>query len=267
MKEKKREKCPICEKYEFPTKDHVPPKCCGNSGKTLIHYFVAKKNGQPDIKESQSGIHYEHICADCNNNVLGSKFDQELKKFCDCAITSKENVITWTGNIVNVVKAIFGHMLATNKYSSCVYDKEMRKFINKNILPRKISLYLFYYPYDATFTIKDAVPFLLFEPEKRKTNILKEYSMFDCLYFSPFAFIIADKGNVEQGVDLVDLLEKENDTVILNKTSWFDYQHNKILPECWPFKISNGKEVNTVDGFIGGGGIETTNISVKKVHK
>ena len=83
-KEKKREKCPICGKYDFPTKDHVPPQCCGNSGKTLIHYFFAKKNGQPDIKESQSGIHYKHICADCNNNVLGSKFDQELKKFYDC---------------------------------------------------------------------------------------------------------------------------------------------------------------------------------------
>lgn len=66
MKEKKREKCPICEKYDFPTKDHVPPQCCGNSEKTLIHYFVAKRNGQPDIKESQNSIHYEHICANCN---------------------------------------------------------------------------------------------------------------------------------------------------------------------------------------------------------
>ena len=43
MKEKKREKCPICEKYDFPTKDHVPPQCCGNSEKNFDSLLCGKK--------------------------------------------------------------------------------------------------------------------------------------------------------------------------------------------------------------------------------
>lgn len=258
-----RIKCPICKKYRFPTKDHVPPQSCGNSGKRLKLYFYSSKIGKEVIKESQKGVYYDYICSDCNNRILGADLDLEFKKFYDFAEKEKGNAIIWSGDIAKIIKCIFGHILATNKYSSSAYDIQMRNFIWKNTLPKTITLYLFYYPYDAIFAIKHALP-VVFSHDKLRNYECPENTMVDCLYFPPFAFIVSDPGKFSQGIDLFDLLDKNENTIELSKDSWMDKANNKSLPPCWPCMVSGGKEDNTVDAIIAAGVIDEVNISVKK---
>ncbi len=260
----KRVRCPICGKYSFPTQDHVPPKSCGNNGRTLTHYFITKVDGTEVIKESQKGMHYDYICSKCNNEILGSNLDIELKKLYDVILNSPDINIKWQGDVKKISKCILGHILATNKYSSALWDKEMRNFILKDKLPKLFSLYLFYYPYNATFTIKHAVPVLFYENSARKNYICPNNVMLDCLYFNPLAFIVVDKGSFPVGIDLLDLVNKGEDTIVLNKNSWVDIVNKVVLPPCWPFMISNNKKQNTIDAIVGGSDMLSSNITIKK---
>lgn len=264
MNDKKRIKCPICGKYSIPTQDHVPPKCCDNKGKRIIHYFYTRKGGEPAKKETQKGVHYDFICSDCNNRLLGSDFDIEFKKFYDAAVSSSNDKVHWIGDINKVSKCILGHILATNKYSSATWDKEIRNYIHNDVIPKSISLNLFYYPYDAIFTIKHAVPIMVFENNGRRNYDCPSNTMLDCLYFFPFAFIVSEKSVFARGIDLLEKVINNDNQIELDKNTWVDSIHNKLLPTCWPCMISNGKEDNTVDAIIGGGDLQSFNISVKK---
>lgn len=264
MKKNTRIRCPICGNYEIATQDHVPPKCCDNKGKRIIHYFYTKQRGIPAKKETQKGVHYDYICSNCNNGILGSNYDIELKKFYDSVVESDALIVNWIGDVSKICKCIFGHMLATNKYSSSVWDKEMRKYVLNDITPNSISLYLFYYPYDAIFTIKHAVPISIFNSYGRKNYDFPNNSMVDCLYFYPFAFIVTEKNTLSRGVDLIKLIQNNESSIELKKDGWIDAEDNKLLPPCWPCMISEAKEDNTVDAIVGGGDLDSFNISFKK---
>ena len=263
-KDKKRERCPICGKYEFPTKDHVPPKSCNNFDKKIIHYFISDKNGGSIQKETQNGVHYEHICSSCNNGLLGGDFDLEFKKFYEFVLNSDDVNIKWRGDISKIIKCIFGHILATTKYSNCIYDKQMRNYILNDIIPSTLTLFLFYYPYDAIFTIKNAFPIVCFKIPGRKNYNCPDETILDSLYFKPFAFIVAEKGSFSQGVDLLNLVQNGISEIELNKNTWIDLLWGIYLPPCWPCMISENKSRNTVDAVICGADLESFNISTKK---
>lgn len=261
---KSRIKCPICGNYKIPSRDHVPPKSCGNSGKRIIHYFYSSKKGEPNKQEVQNGVHYDYICSECNNNLLGANLDIKFKQFYDYVKLSCDLNIVWTGDVVSIAKCVLAHSLATNKYSSSHWDRKIRKYIKFDILPNDMGLYLFYYPHNCIFTCKNAVPILFFDKEKRCNYMFSNNAMVDCLYFHPFAFIVSDRGLFKQGIDLFEIIRKNENTIILNKYSWFDLMHGIVLPPCWPCMISNTKEINTIDAIIGGMDLKSFNINIPK---
>lgn len=81
IKRNQVDKCNICGKESHLTWDHVPPKSCYNNGPIKYNPFF---KGIPNEKyegEFQSGIRFRSLCENCNNNLLGAKYDPELNKF------------------------------------------------------------------------------------------------------------------------------------------------------------------------------------------
>ena len=266
MKKLKNEKkkCPICGNFDIPSSDHVPPKCCGNKGKKITHYFFSNRYGKLEQKETQNGVHFEYICSQCNNSILGRNLDDYLKEFYNHVVISNDTNIKWSGDIEKIVKCIFGHILATSEYSPCVFDKEMREYLLKNMMPNRISIYLFYYPYNAIFTIKDAVPIVFFNKCIQRNYIYPEKTMVTCLYFHPFAFIVSEKNEFKQGVDLLRLIENKQNEIVLNRNTWVNLNNGTLLPPCWPCMIGNPNEIGTVDAIVKGSGCNTYSYSVDK---
>lgn len=86
IKEKrdKTGQCNICGKTEQLTWDHVPPKNCFNNKRTEYNSLFSELISEDKRFEiAQSGIKFRTICRDCNNSLLGSKYDTELKKLVD----------------------------------------------------------------------------------------------------------------------------------------------------------------------------------------
>ena len=68
--------CRICGKYGALTDDHVPPKSCGNKGRTIFSIGENKLI-------IQNGFHCRTICSNCNNELLGCNLDKEYKRVYD----------------------------------------------------------------------------------------------------------------------------------------------------------------------------------------
>ena len=244
---KEKIKCPICGNIDFPTKDHVPPKSCNNK-KDVIRTFIFPSETSCSRKTiMQGGLSFSYICSNCNNNVLGHRVDKELANLFDTVLNSNDIQISWTGDINKLIKAVFGHILATGD----VYDKEMRKYINSDILPTHAHLYLFYYPYKNVFIIRDVVPL---EHFLRTYSIrrMDDFKMISCLYFYPLAFIVTDKDFYPLAIDLVELVKNGETSFILNKNSFTNILTGKALPACWPCQIGTSDISDTVDAVVSG---------------
>lgn len=111
--------CNICESRTTLTRDHVPPRCCSNSG--IIRYrklfdenFFPSK--QP--RHSQSGIHFKTICSNCNNELLGKSLDPHLGLLQEQILNKLKSVnhltdtISVTIDINKICRAVVGHLLA-----------------------------------------------------------------------------------------------------------------------------------------------------------
>ena len=112
-----KSKYALCSIWELKkmSDDHIPSKCCGNSGKVFYRRFTPEYIGSKakPIKDlySQNGIKFRYICSDCNN-LLGTKYDDELGKFKEVILKllkgSNEN---YNIDVNKIVKSIVGHLL------------------------------------------------------------------------------------------------------------------------------------------------------------
>ena len=242
MNTKRRIRCPICKKYGFPTKDHVPPKSCNNKDAVIKTGIFPTSNGYERREIVQGGLSFCFICENCNNNILGAQCDNELASFYDAVLSENGDNICWNGDIKKIIKSVFGHLLATGEYSPCVYDDEMRKFINKDKLPSVSRLYV----------------------RSNSVKVLDNKSMVSCLYFYPLAFIVAEKGFDDVAIDLTKLYADGKNQIIINKKSFTNVLTGRHFPPCWPCAIGNSHTDDTVDAILSGKEGSTSSISVKK---
>ena len=154
--------CRICGKYATLTDDHVPPKSCGNKGRTIFSI-----GGETLIM--QNGFHCRTICADCNNKLLGSDLDIEYKKVYERVKAFKRSGLHLPGNILEIdvdIKKFFRCIIA-HFFAVCVYYRDLsikevlsskisedyisqntRQFILGNEpKPGDVDFYYWYYPY------------------------------------------------------------------------------------------------------------------------
>lgn len=194
--------CRICGKYGALTDDHVPPKSCGNKGRTEFSIGNNKVI-------MQNGFHCRTICSNCNNELLGCNLDKEYKKVYDQIKNFKKSGLYLPRNILEIdvdIKKIFRSIIA-HFFSVAVYENELtiqevlekpihNDFISENCRdfvlgneeePKNVDLYYWYYPFSNIY-VNPFMGYALDFFSKNKPVIYG--AMIKC---SPIAVFILDK--------------------------------------------------------------------------
>ncbi len=260
----KKVRCPICGRYTYPTVDHVPPKSRGNKENMDKVYVFPRENQYRSKEVVQGGLKFEFLCEDCNSRVLGSDLDKELTSFYNRVTNSKGDEIVWMGDVSKIIKAIFGHILATSNYSKCVPDMQMKNYIKKNKIPDGVHLYAFYYPYENMFLIRNVVSTVFHKRNNSAINLTKA-KIVSCLYFYPLAFIVAPPDFCPFAVDLSELVRSGVNGIHLSKNSFVNPHTKKILPPCWPCEMGDKSKDDSIDALVCG--FEAKESCVAKIRK
>ena len=251
-KGKKIGKCNICGQEAELTWDHVPPKFCFNTEKVKYNKILDIHNSKP-LKESQNGVKFRSICNDCNNRLLGSKYDKEYKKLVDLLYnlyTSKtklEPYVDIEGLQVNkIARAIVGHFLASkSSFSNNLFEKKLRDYFldETKLPPKEMSLLYYVYIYNTIIIMRD------FIPKKMDNHQYKIPSGFmSCINSFPLAFILVDKPDDKCGLyDLFDYCTNNIDETIKIRIDLLSYLYTdkKTLRDpYWPCS-DNDSETGT----------------------
>lgn len=220
--------CAICSSYGRLTKDHVPPKGCGNIKDVVLKTFtveVIEKSKNP-ISHSQGGSHFRTICGKCNNDLLGIKYDPELIKFynevTNIAKSAQSNRISiprYNSHFIKpqkIARAVVGHLLAANSVSLVsdvpknppFYDALSSYFLDENSnIPEKLDIYFWLYPFRETRIIRGI----------GKKSIMREGNVFgDIIKFMPFGFWLVWDQPRNISIPLQQLVPRK------------DYGHNEL---------------------------------------
>lgn len=242
--------CSICKQEGKLSDDHIPPKSCGNNGRSLYISFTPEYLQSGSIKKqkiSQNGLKFRTICPRCNNE-LGAKYDKDLFLFRQFILSIISNSkIDMKYNELNVIKGILGHLLAASELDESIPANDIRKFYfddNLNCMKEflsKYSLLCFYYPYrESIFILKNYVPIDFSGQDKIPEGMISSF------YFYPFAFVFCDKTTKFPSKDLLNLLLGGN--VIFSAKDWV-YPNGDIRPETWPALVDNNGHAFVASGL------------------
>jgi hypothetical protein len=141
--------------------------------------------------ESGSGMLYKSLCGNCNNSLLGAKYDQSLIDFANGISTLLKSTIQIPFEVKVrtkpglLARSVIGHLLAVgiNRTESTELIDAARSFVLKDDLPlpEGIEVHYWVYPYRRQVALRDASLMLDFF----KTNIV-----FWCLKFFPVGFMV-----------------------------------------------------------------------------
>ena len=239
-KNKKYGLCAICEKYAKFSKDHIPPKCCGNKGKFTFTRLVKEKNARKDFI-AQNGITFGFICDDCNNR-MGTLYDEEMSKFQDLIFelgkTGKSHIKV---DFYKILKCIIGHFLASYERGNSELQNAMKKIYldDKNIEKEffdKYSLYCYLYPFeDKIFVLNEYYV-------KNVMHDSNDDGFYSSLYFYPFAFLITEKDKFGAYANLTNSLINKAPFTVSGKDWYID---GKVKSYIWPADINNEKIIFT----------------------
>lgn len=249
-KRNKKDRCNICGKVSDLTWDHVPPKFCFNDKRTQYNSIFEISQQKQYIHIAQNGIKYRSVCAECNNNLLGSNYDKEYKKLVDLLYklyitpgTIPQYLEIQNLKVNKIARAIVGHFLAArNEYFDGKMENELRKyFLNDKLKPPKQLKLLYYvYIYNTIMIIRDVVP-------KKFGSV--EYSITEgfisCMNSFPLAFILGE--NCENNPGLYDLFEicteniEENLNIKIDLLSYMYPNRKELRNPYWPCNIADGE--------------------------
>jgi len=188
--------CNICGLVAPLTEDHVPPKGTLKLPQADLFHIadlvsVDRPIGKKRSRHMQSGMLYKSLCGNCNNSLLGAKYDQSLIDFANgiseflrssIQVPFEVKVRTKPGLLA---RAVIGHLLAVdvNRTESTILLDAARSFVLQDSLPLPTGIEVHYwvYPYRRQVAIRDASLMLDFF----KTNIV-----FWCLKFFPVGFMV-----------------------------------------------------------------------------
>jgi len=198
----KRDKCGRCNICGTAGKlswDHVPPKGSVVPTRTEIlsvgRMLAAKDKIGKDVV-SQNGIKYRTLCGRCNNDLLGKKCDPTLNAFArdvgrilGSGIVPPP-VVRIPTKPVNLMKAVFGHLLAANTIeldeASC--NNAMREcFLDVGLpVPGDIHVFYWLYPYEIQVIKQDIVM------PARRGHFDDGFGFFKILKYFPVAYMVTD---------------------------------------------------------------------------
>lgn len=231
--------CAICKKFGKLSKDHVPPKGCDNIRdkqlKTILaHLSPAQKT---PVAHSQNGSHFRTICEECNNTLLGTKYDPEVIKWRNEVIqhTSTESYKFFSEHVIKpqkIARCVIGHLLAANAVpqiqdpnnNAPAYSSMRNYFLNENEpLPENLKIYYWIYPYRPIVVVRALSKCVLGSGKQIAGDLLK---------FPPFGFFVEWHNSNNAAFNLPTLISNRKGDIDSTEKITLDYR--KILPWNFP---------------------------------
>lgn len=221
--------CNICGNFGRLTWDHVPPAICGNFQNLEIEEFLTAVSKEPSKKVfSQNGLKFRSICATCNNELLGAKYDKALGAFyrnivtlCNSNLILPKSIIL-TCHTIYILKSIYGHLVAAK---IDIGDSSFDELVKPTILdpdspiPNSLQCYYWLYPYQETVVIRDFA-----------ITIDGKVSFCQLFAFFPMAFLITETTQAFGLPSLSTYVCKEQD-----KEAKVPVSLSNIKPYGWPW--------------------------------
>jgi hypothetical protein len=184
----KQGRCNICGAVGPLTDDHTPPKgCVRPTGMTLQHVTSRLAAGPAITAKANNGVKYRTLCARCNNDFLGGRYDPALIDFVNrvagllasnLSLPSKMTIPAKPGRIV---RAVWGHLAAVgvDRYLKGPDTEALRDFFFDESLPvpTSINVYYWVYPYRRQVLIRDAGIIDMHGPMRATYWLMKFYPM------------------------------------------------------------------------------------------
>lgn len=151
--------CNICGEDGPLTQDHTPPKGAVDIRPVKLKSIVGNlADGEPNLPSSrilQNGIRYRSLCSNCNNNILGAKYDQSYIDFVKAvrayANTSIEipNPVRIDSTPQKLMRAVLGHMCAqgVERYRKGPDTEPIRDYLLDDSLPLPENIRIYAWPY------------------------------------------------------------------------------------------------------------------------
>ncbi|MBA5604240.1 hypothetical protein H3H36_02545 [Duganella sp. FT3S] len=118
--------CVICGQFGELTRDHVPPQGCVQITSAVLSRLMMesqRKEQQHDTIYIQGGLKFQTLCATCNNELLGLRYDPELKHFVDQMRIGMQavarnvvlpRIVRVEAALHLVARSVVGHILAAH---------------------------------------------------------------------------------------------------------------------------------------------------------
>lgn len=235
VKREKHGTCNVCGKERELSWDHVPPKGSIFSDDVELRSIFNKYEEKCPKIFSQNGTKFRSICKECNN-LIGSKYDVEFNNFVQKLTAGifngldKINVISTFNNPSKIVRALFGHLLASKSEYQCTkYDKLMRTFIfSEDISDPEINIYYWFFPYRRIEIMRDYGRANLSNP--------KLHDFFSLLKMYPISFYLTENDTYPNLKNFRDLCIKANND---NTEIELDISMANLHHYDWPILIDD----------------------------
>ncbi len=162
--------CNICGEHGKLTDDHIPPRGVSQLAAVemlQIHDLLAVGSGpRESARFSQNGFKFRTLCKNCNNSLLGARYDpvlaalaKDVRQFIKSQLTLPQ-VGHFHTEPNKLVRCVVGHLLAhgLNQHrSGSAIDALTDYFLDEEAaFPDFIKLYYWVYPYKDQVVVKGA---------------------------------------------------------------------------------------------------------------
>lgn len=158
--------CNACGTHGRLTEDHIPPKGCVRPTAMELQHVTDRLDAEKAIKsKGNDGVKYRTLCARCNNQLLGGRYDPALIDFVNrvSAFLASELVLPATMTIpmqpALVARAVWGHLAAVgvDRYQGPRTEELRDFFLDESLpIPAGLKFYYWLYPYRRQVLIRDA---------------------------------------------------------------------------------------------------------------
>ena len=192
----KNGQCNICGDIGPLTEDHTPPKGCLKPTQVEIRHISSHLFSGPNTsraRRSQNGVKYRTLCARCNNEFLGAKYDPHFIAFVNTTAahlrTSSylQHMVRIVGRPQAILRSLLGHISAqgVNRYLKGPLTEAVRDYFLDESQPLPVGIRVFYwaYPHQSHVVFRDAAVLNI-------TGGAEPFTMW-LLKFFPIAFMIA----------------------------------------------------------------------------
>ncbi len=160
--------CNLCGEFGKLTEDHTPPKVCTRREPMELRPLYEDSTGaSPKPRKFRHGVTYRTLCARCNNDLLGAKYDPALGEVAAevrAVASSRLRLpdLVWAKMRPQpVMRSVLGHIAAQGlngaRKGAAITDP-LRDYIldSSRQLPDMLRIYYWLYPFREQVLIRNA---------------------------------------------------------------------------------------------------------------